>query len=107
LWARKQLQRSTLSVLARRLERNQPFSRRNRAFAVAIRGRAPARRLEHLRRHRGEPVGFLTMPAIELFDVQNEVRQNAPCHSFAASVSCSGLPDRASDMKLRASTETN
>jgi len=52
LVTRKQLQRGTLPILARRLQRNQPFSRRNGALAVAIRIGIPAKRLEHARRHR-------------------------------------------------------
>src|SRR5262249_51978854 len=75
LVARKQLQRGTLSILARRLERNQPFRRRNGALAVATRIGVPAKRLEDVLRHRCKPISLLTMPGIELFDVQNEIRQ--------------------------------
>ena len=73
--ARKQHQRGTLSILARRLQRNQPFSGCNGAVATAIRIGAPAKRLEHACRCRCKPLSFVTMPGIELFDVQSEVGQ--------------------------------
>src|SRR5258707_396829 len=82
LVARKQHQPGTLSILARRLQRNQPFSRRNGALAIAIRIGVPAKRLEHGCRCRCKPLSLVTMPGIELFDVQSEVRQKRPAPKF-------------------------
>ena len=78
LVARKQHQRGTLSILARRLQRNQPFSRRNGALAIAIRIGVSAKRLEHGCRCRCKPLSLVTMPGIELFDVETEVGQKRP-----------------------------
>src|SRR5262249_11316683 len=75
LVARKQLQRGTLTIFARRLQCSQPFSRRDGALAIAICIGLPTKRGEYARRHRCKPVSLLTMPGIELFDIQSEFRQ--------------------------------